>query len=292
MSGAWHRFRQQCHVAAQHIAPQHSLSRLMHRIATSERPWLAQALIRKLMAHYPIDLSDALEPDPTRYRSLNAFFTRALREGARPLPADPHAIVSPADGLLSQFGRLDGAQLLQAKGLWYSVARLLALDEAGPFRDGHFATVYLAPHDYHRVHAPCDGAIEEVVYVPGDLFSVNTRTAEWVPDLFARNERVVLRCRGQRGAFAVVLVGAMLVGSMTLECCDLAPYHTRHAPGRLRMTPGIGVSRGAELGRFNMGSTVILVFERDTIAWRADARPGEVVRMGQEIGRWRTRTPG
>jgi len=270
----------------QYIAPQHTLSRWMRRLAASERPWLARALIRGLSWRYPIDLHDARESDPSRYASLNAFFTRALREDARLLPAEPSALASPADGLLSQVGRLTGAQLLQAKGRWYSVAKLLVLDDetGGPFRDGHFATIYLAPHNYHRVHCPCDCAIEEVIYVPGDLFSVNTRTAATVPDLFARNERVVLHCRSSHGAFAIVLVGAMLVGSITLECCDLRPLYARRALGRLKLAPGTSVARGAELGRFNMGSTVILVFARDLIEWTS-AMDSEV-RMGQPIGHW------
>jgi phosphatidylserine decarboxylase len=262
----------------------------MHRLARSERPWLARLLIRALMTRYAIDLRDAREPDPAQYRSLNAFFTRALRSDARPQPAAPLAIASPADGRLSQFGRLNGPQLLQAKGQWYAVSRLLALDDAGarPFLDGHFATIYLAPHNYHRVHAPCAGSIDEILYVPGALFSVNTRTARVVPGLFARNERVILRCSGEHGAFAVVLVGAMLVGSMRLECCDLAPYYRKREFMRRHFAQGIPFARGAELGRFDMGSTVILVFARDAIEWNRDAESDTLVQVGQAIGKWRT----
>lgn len=282
MKHAW----ESLHVLAQRVAPQHGLSRLMHRLARSERPWLARRLIDTLLARYPLNLAEAAESDPAGYTSLNALFTRALRPGVRPLPEDPHAIASPADGVLSMCGRLEGDQLLQAKGRWYSVNRLLALDDPGEFRDGHYATIYLAPHDYHRVHAPCDARIDEVVYIPGALFSVNTLTATRVPDLFARNERVVLRCASERGAFAVVLVGAMLVGSMTVSCCDLAGGGAVRGIRRFPLGPGVPVRQGDELGRFNMGSTVVIVYARDTVEW-ADIALRSAVRMGQAIGRWR-----
>lgn len=276
-------------VLPQTIAPQHTLSRWMHRLSHSERPWLARWLIRNLLAHYPIDLADALEPDPTRYRSLNDFFTRALRPGTRPMPPDPHALASPADGVLSQYGELAGERAVQAKGRWYSVTDLLALSaaDAAPYHGGHFATVYLAPHNYHRVHAPADCTIEEVVYVPGDLFSVNRATAAVVPDLFARNERVILHCRSEHGALAIVLVGAMLVGSMTIACCDLSDGCARRAVTRVRLAPGVQVTRGTEVGRFNMGSTVVLVFARDTVRW-TDGLADTAVRVGQPLGHWRT----
>jgi phosphatidylserine decarboxylase len=285
---SWLRFKAWCKVWPQTIAPQHGLSRLMQRLASSERPWLVRWMIRTLMARYPIDLRDALEPDPTRYRSLNAFFTRALRTNTRPLPVDSALITSPADGQLSQFGVLTGQHLLQAKGHHYSVNQLLAVDANGAaaFDDGHYATIYLAPHNYHRVHAPCDGTINEVVYVPGRLFSVNTLTASVVPDLFARNERVILRCSGEGGEFAVVLVGAMLVGSMILKCFDLAPLYAQRLFKRHRFETGISVVRGEEIGYFNMGSTVILVFARGAIEWNADAVEGDSVLVGQALGRW------
>ena len=282
MKGAWRHL----HVLAQHVAPHHALSRFMHRLARSERPWLARALIGTLLARYPIDLAEAAETDPAKYPSLNALFTRALRPGARPLPQDLLALASPADGALSVCGRLEGDQLLQAKGRWYPVTRLLARDDPGPFRDGHFATIYLAPHNYHRVHAPCDARIDEIVYVPGALFSVNALTAARVPGLFARNERVVLRCSSAHGDFAVVLVGAMLVGSMTLACCDLGDAGRDRGVRRVPLVPGVPIRRGDEIGRFNMGSTVVLVYARDTVEW-ADIAPGTPVRMGEPIGRWR-----
>ncbi len=287
-STAVSRFTSWCKVWPQTIAPQHGLSRLMQRLASSERRWLVHWLIRTLMAHYPIDLRDALEPDPTRYSSLNAFFTRRLRADARPGPASSTSLASPADGQLSQFGDLAGHQLLQAKGRAYSVNQLLAIaaSDAPQFDDGHYATIYLAPHNYHRVHAPCDCAINEVVYVPGRLFSVNTHTAGVVPDLFARNERVILRCSGQGGEFVVVMVGAMLVGSMILKCCDLAPLYAQRLCMRHRFESGISVARGEEIGHFNMGSTVVLVFARGTMEWNAEARVGDPVQVGQALGRW------
>ncbi len=285
----WQKFTDWCRAMPQYVAPQHGLSRLMHRLAASERPWLAQRLIRTLMAHYPIDLRDALEPEPTHYRSLNAFFTRALRPGARPLPADPLAFVSPADGILNQCGVLTDGRILQAKGRDYAVSELLATPgaTADPFQNGVFGTIYLAPHNYHRVHAPCDCTITEIIYVPGDLFSVNPRTAATVPNLFARNERVVLLCSSAHGELAIVLVGAMLVGSMTLACWDLASFYRKRCFNRQAFRPGLPLQRGAELGRFNMGSTVILVLGRQDVTWDEQARVGQPVKVGQALGRWR-----
>lgn len=283
------RMRDFLMVLPQYLLPQHLLSRLMYRLSRSHRPWLAQRAIALLCRHYPIALHEAEQPDARSYPSLNAFFTRALREGARPMPADPKVIASPADGAISQHGRLKGEQVIQAKGHTFSVETLLGLDgpAALPFRDGDFITIYLAPHNYHRVHSPVDCKVMEVLYIPGRLFSVNARTARTVPRLFARNERVVLRCLADDGKeFALVMVGAMLVGSMELKFCDLHPAYRAHSVRRFLMGAGVALTRGEELGRFNMGSTVILVFERDFIRWESLA-DGQTLSLGQGLGRQR-----
>lgn len=279
-------------VFPQYLAPQHLLSRVMFSLARAEHPWLAQRLIATLCRQHAIELDEAANPDPTSYPSLNAFFTRALRPGVRPLPEnDAAALVSPADGRVSQLGRIEGGQLVQAKGHRFSVEALLGADSlsASPFHGGAYATVYLAPHNYHRVHSPADCHVMEVVYVPGSLFSVNDRTARVVPGLFARNERVVLRCQSSSGAeFALVMVGAMLVGSMMLEFCDLTPlYRSRHHR-TLRLGSGITLTRGAELGRFNMGSTVIMVYARNSMTWDPAIKPGDAVKVNQRLGAWAT----
>lgn len=286
---ALQRVRDILTVLPQYVLPQHLLSRFMYRLARSRRPWLVQRLIALLCRHYPIALDEAEERDPLSYQSLNAFFTRALRAGVRPLPEDPQTIASPADGAISRHGRLTGEHVIQAKGHTFSVETLLGLDgpAALPFRDGDFITIYLAPHNYHRVHSPVNCRVMEVLYIPGRLFSVNARTARTVPRLFARNERVVLRCLTDDGKeFALVMVGAMLVGSMELKFCDLHPAYRAHSVRRFLLGDGVALLRGEELGRFNMGSTVILVFERDFIEWSALA-DGQALRLGEGLGQQR-----
>ena len=288
-ASAMQRVRDTLAVFPQYVLPQHLLSRFMYRLARSRRPWLVQRLIALLCRHYPIVLDEAEQSDPRAYASLNAFFTRALREGARPLPNDPQIIASPADGAISRHGRLTGEQIIQAKGHRFSVETLLGLDgpAALPFRDGDFITIYLAPHNYHRVHSPVDCRVMEVLYIPGRLFSVNARTARTVPRLFARNERVVLRCLTDDGKeFALVMVGAMLVGSMELKFCDLHPAYRAHSLRRFLLGDGVALARGEELGRFNMGSTVILLFQRDFIQWNA-LIDGQRLNLGEGLGRQR-----
>jgi phosphatidylserine decarboxylase len=229
-------------------------------------------------------MSDAVEPDPYRYGSFNQFFTRALRPGARPIAPQPDAIACPVDGRVSEAGAIDRDLLLQAKGRHYRLAELLAGQSwAERFEGGSFATIYLAPFNYHRVHMPLRGDLEQTVYVPGRLFSVNSVTAQHVPRLFARNERVLTLFDTEFGQFALVLVGALNVGSMaTVWAGDITPAARREIttiPG-----PRLLLDKGAELGRFNMGSTVILLFGPDRARWHADVRAGAVVRLGQSLG--------
>ncbi len=274
----------------QHVLPQHGLSRLVLRATRSRVPWFKDALIRPFVRHFKPRMEDAAEPDPHAYASFNEFFTRALRPGIRPLAADPQALVSPVDGAVSAAGSIDHVRLLQAKGRYYTLEALLAgaaASWAPRFEHGQFATIYLAPFDYHRIHMPCDGVLREAWYVPGRLFSVNTVTAASVDNLFARNERVVLLFDGPVGAWALIMVGALNVGSMTTVWHgDVTPRRPRRAVAvpPTSSTPH-ALPRGAELGRFNMGSTVILLFERERVRLDAALSPGRRLLLGEEIGR-------
>jgi phosphatidylserine decarboxylase len=271
-------------VWCQYLLPQHGLSRLV-RIATRVRsPWFKNALIRGFLKLYRVDMTEAAESDPYRYASFNEFFTRPLKDGARPIAEGDDAIVCPVDGCISEAGMIDRDRLLQAKGRSYRLTELLAAQPwARHFEGGSFATIYLAPFNYHRVHMPLRGELQETVYVPGRLFSVNAVTAQHVPRLFARNERVLTLFDSDAGRFAVVLVGAMNVGSMsTVWAGDITPAARRvvtRLPGA-RST----LEKGAELGRFNMGSTIILLFEPNRARWQQHVRAGSVVRLGQSLG--------
>jgi len=275
-------------VALQYLLPQHLLSQLVYELTRSRVRWLKNALIRGFVGRFRPDLRDAAQPDPLGFESFNAFFTRALRAGARPADPDPAAVVSPVDGSVSQFGRLDGSWLVQAKGHAYALESLLATDApwSGVFRGGAFATLYLAPCNYHRVHMPLPGTLRAAWYVPGQLFSVNAATAASVPGLFARNERVV--CVFGQGSltFALVLVGALFVGSMsTAWHGEVTPRRPRHgADLPLDATrASLTLERGAEVGRFNMGSTVILLLPPGSSAWRPSLAPGSAVRVGERL---------
>jgi phosphatidylserine decarboxylase len=271
-------------VGFQHLLPQHALSRLILRATRVRAPWFKNLLVRGFLKLFSIDMTDAVQPDPFAYGSFNEFFTRALKPGSRPLAPDPRAIACPVDGTISEAGKIDGDTLIQAKGRYYSLTELLAAQGwAKSFEGGSFATIYLAPYNYHRVHMPVRGNLEETVYVPGRLFSVNAVTASRVPKLFARNERVLTLFDTAFGRVAVVLVGALNVGSMaTVWAGDITPA-ARRVITRLPAQQ-VALDRGAELGRFNMGSTVILLFQKDRAHLSADARAGSLVRLGQSLG--------
>lgn len=275
-------------VALQHLLPQHFLSRQAHRLARCRVKPVKNALIGSFARHFHPDMSDAAEPEPLDYPSFNAFFTRSLRPGSRPIDADPGALVSPVDGTVSQIGRLDGLRMVQAKGHDYSVAALLggASGWAERFEGGSFATLYLAPYNYHRIHMPAAATLRAAWLVPGRLFSVNAATAAAVPGLFARNERVVCAFEEGRLAFALALVGALFVGSIaTVWHGDVTPRSPRRA-AELPVDTGrapMRLERGAELGRFNMGSTVILLLPPGSAQWLPALRPCSPVRVGQTI---------
>jgi phosphatidylserine decarboxylase len=252
-------------------------------------PWIKNALIRGFCRMFDVPMQDAIESDPLAYASFNEFFTRALRPEKRPFASDTRAIASPVDGTVSECGTIDGDSLLQAKGQHYSLADLLAGQPwARAFEGGSFATIYLAPFNYHRIHMPLRGQLQETWYVPGRLFSVNSLTARFVPRLFARNERVVILFDTQAGAFALVMVGALHVGSMaTVWAGDIAPAAARPGAARaLEQLPKttLTLEKGAELGRFNMGSTVILLFQPKRTQWRMGLSSGMEVRLGETLG--------
>jgi phosphatidylserine decarboxylase len=277
-------------VGLQHLLPQHLLTALAHAVTRSRTPAIKNRLISSFMRGFHPDMSDAAEPDPLAYASFNEFFTRALRPDARPVASEPHTLVSPVDGTVSQLGSIDGTQLVQAKGRHYSLDALLAGsgEWAAQFTGGAFATLYLAPCDYHRIHMPLAGTLRAAWYVPGRLFSVNATTAAAVEDLFARNERVICVFENPPLVFAMVLVGALFVGSMaTVWHGDITPRRPRR-PAALPVAGGataISLARGAEMGRFNMGSTVILLLPPGTTHWHADLRAGAAIRMGQPLAR-------
>ncbi|HVC30994.1 MAG TPA: archaetidylserine decarboxylase [Steroidobacteraceae bacterium] len=289
------RLRARLFVAMQYLLPQHFLSRQVHRLARSRVKPVKNALIGSFVRHFRPDMSDAADPEPRDYPSFNAFFTRSLRPGSRPIDPDPAALVSPVDGTVSQIGQLEGSTLLQAKGHRYSLEALLggACAWAERFAGGSFATLYLAPYNYHRIHMPGAAALRAAWFVPGKLFSVNSVTAAAVPGLFARNERVV--CAFEEGpfAFALALVGALFVGSIaTVWHGDVTPCSSPRRAADLPVDTGRAASRlerGAELGRFNMGSTVILLLPPATADWLPDLQPGSPVRVGQTLARLRQR---
>ena len=282
--------RARAFVALQYLLPQHLLSALAHELTRSRVPWLKNALIGGFVRRFRPDMSEAAQPDPLAFESFNAFFTRALRASARPPDPDPRALVSPVDGSVSQIGRLNGSWLVQAKGHAYTLESLLDAEGSWPetFRGGAFATLYLAPSNYHRIHMPLAGTLRAAWYVPGRLFSVNAATAASVPALFARNERLVCVFGAGPLSFALVLVGALFVGSMsTVWHGEVSPRQ----PRRRTELPldgsraGLTLARGAELGRFNMGSTVILLLPPGSAEWRATLAPGSTVRVGAALAR-------
>jgi phosphatidylserine decarboxylase len=282
MSGG---LRARSFVWMQHLLPQHGVSRSVLWATRIRSPWFKNALIRGFLKLFPVEMSEAAEPDPLGYATFNDFFTRALRSGVRPIAAGADQIACPVDGRVSECGAIDGDSLLQAKGRRYALPDLLAGQTwAARFEGGSFATIYLAPFNYHRIHMPLDGHLLETVYVPGRLFSVNDATARLVPRLFARNERVLTLFDSEFGAFAVVLVGALNVGSIaTVWAGDITPA-ARRAVTRIS-SPDVGLAKGTELGRFNMGSTIILLFEAGRATWRPDLAAGSIVRLGQPLGR-------
>lgn len=275
------RLTKQFFIQAQRVVPQHQLSRVVGKIAASEHPLIKNTVISAFKAQYGIDMSIAEQKNALKYKSFNEFFTRALQEGVREIDADETSIVSPADGAISQLGHIESGEVFQAKGQSFSVEKLIADPQlAEPFKHGEFATVYLSPRDYHRVHMPFAGTLTETLYVPGELFSVNQTTAENIPGLFARNERMVCLFDTELGRMAVVLVGAMIVaGIETVATGKVKPT------GRLELNQhNLFLEKGAELGRFYLGSTAIILFEQNKMQWDAQFKANSTVVMGEALG--------
>ena len=274
-------------VLPQYLLPKRGLTVLMGLGASKEGGALTTAVIRWFIGRYGVDMNEAADPDPTHYRTFNAFFTRALKPGARPLAqAD---LLCPVDGAISQFGALQGDRLLQAKGHDYTTRALVGGDAAlaAPFEHGHFATLYLSPKDYHRIHMPCAGRLRRMVHVPGDLFSVNPITARGVPGLFARNERVVCVFDTAFGPFVLALVGATIVGSMATVWHGVVnpPRSGTLREWRYDDSP-VELKQGDEMGRFLLGSTVVMLFPRGPLRFNPAWVPGGAVRMGQAMAAW------
>lgn len=273
-------------VLPQYLLPKKLLTQLAGWGAGLHGGNITHAVIRRFVARYGVDMAEAANPDITSYASFNDFFTRSLREGARPLAAADY--VCPVDGAISQFGPIERDQIFQAKGHNYSTRALLAGDArlATEFDNGQFATLYLSPKDYHRIHMPCAGRLTQMVYVPGDLFSVNPTTARGVPGLFARNERVVCVFDTARGPFVLVLVGATIVGSMaTVWHGVVNPPRTGDVRRWSYNEPPVTLAQGAEMGRFLLGSTVVLLWPHGTLKFNPDWAPGRSVRMGEAMGK-------
>ncbi|MEG2560596.1 MAG: archaetidylserine decarboxylase, partial [Acinetobacter sp.] len=256
--------KKQLFIKAQNLVPQHQLSRVVGKVAASENVVVKTAVIQAFKAKYGIDMSIAEQGNAQHYKSFNEFFTRALKNGVRGVDTQADSIVCPADGAISQLGKIEAGDIFQAKGQSFSVEKLIGDPQlAQPFTDGQFATVYLSPKDYHRVHMPLAGTLTETLYIPGELFSVNQTTAENVPGLFARNERMVCLFDTELGRMAVVLVGAMIVaGIETVATGKVKPS------GKVELQHHkMQLDKGAELGRFYLGSTAVVLFEKDKMVW-------------------------
>ena len=271
-------------IALQHIAPQHALSRLAGMLAESTSPWLRDTLIRRFVAAFDVDLSEAAR-GIGEFACFNDFFTRELKPGARPLADAASFILSPADGAISQLGDITGGRILQAKGRDYSVAEILGGDtNAARFEGGRFMTIYLSPRDYHRVHMPAAGRLQTTAYLPGDLFSVNQATAEGVEQLFARNERLACLFDGPDGRFASIMVGAMIVAGIDTVWPNNFRTHARAVVREDFSAAAHDFAAGDEMGRFYLGSTVVLLFEPGRVEWLGGLKAGDPLRMGQAIG--------
>uniref|UniRef100_E6QTG2 phosphatidylserine decarboxylase n=1 Tax=mine drainage metagenome TaxID=410659 RepID=E6QTG2_9ZZZZ len=266
------------------LLPGTALSRFAGLLAQSQHPRLSQILINYFLSRHAVNLAEAANPDPRTYPSFNAFFTRALRNGVRPLASA--AYICPVDGAISQLGDIKHDQIFQAKGQYYSTRVLLGDDSklAAQFENGSFCTIYLSPKDYHRVHMPCQGHLTGMTYVPGQLLSVNPANARHVPGLFARNERVVCEFDSPNGPFVMVLVGATIVGSIaTTWHGTVNPEHSPHLQRHEYNTQPINLAQGQEMGRFMLGSTVILLFPRDRITFPSSLHSESPVKLGEAI---------
>ena len=272
-------------IKLQYLLPKHALSRLVGSLAAAEAGKLTTGLIKLFIKQYEVDMSEADKPDPEDYKTFNEFFTRELKDGARPLKADDSQLAYPVDGTISQLGDIKQDTIFQAKGHDYSLTTLLGgkPELAEPFKNGKFATIYLSPRDYHRIHMPIDGTLTDMIYVPGELFSVNPLTTENVPGLFARNERVVALFDTPKGKMAMVLVGATIVASIeTVWAGAVTPpagknvCHWQYPTG----DDAITLKKAEEMGLFKLGSTIVACFEPDMVEF-VQQNSGDVTRLGE-----------
>lgn len=279
----------QLFAGVQYVLPHHLLSRIVYAVMRIGFAPVRNLQIGLFSLLAGVDWSEARRSRFSDYADFNDFFTRELKPGARPLDPDPEAVLSPSDGRISQCGRLTNDRILQAKGHSYSLRALLGNDpSAAEFANGFFHTIYLSPGDYHRVHMPMSGRLQRMVHVPGRLFSVSPSTVRTIPDLFARNERVISLFETSHGPMAVVLVGAMLVSSMeTVWAGTITPPRGRRVTTGDWSRRDIELERGAELGRFNMGSTVIVLLPPGAVSTLAELGPHDTVRVGEKLARLR-----
>lgn len=275
-------------ISIQYLIPQHGLSWLMGKLADSEIVWFKNMLIYIFIKFFPVDMSAAVIENPYDYPSFNAFFIRKLKPDRRPIAngitaAADNIICSPVDGTLSQIGSIKEQQLMQAKGIYYDLDTLLGGDKelSQYFADGLFSTIYLAPHQYHRVHMPISGRLIKTIFIPGDLFSVSARANVWIPQLYTKNERLVCIFETELGQMAIILVGALLVGSIHTVWRD-APHRTTQITQENFTDMPIEIMKGNELGYFKMGSTVIVIFAKDVVSWTLPSFTD--VKMGEKIG--------
>jgi len=271
----------------QYLLPHHFLSQLMSQFTHCENTTWKNLMIGQIIKAYNVNMTEALEENPTAYRSFNHFFTRELKSAVRPLTTENGSIASPADGVISQAGAISDDTIFQAKGKSFSATDLLGGDSerAAPFREGLFSTIYLSPRDYHRLHMPVTGKLTQMLHIPGRLFSVNAATTESVPRLFARNERVVCLFDTEIGEMALVLVGAIFVSSIETVWHGVVTPPTREQVRSWQYADeNIVLEKGAEMGRFNMGSTIIVLFGKEKARWQTEIVAGKAVKMGEKIG--------
>ncbi|TQV86972.1 archaetidylserine decarboxylase [Aliikangiella coralliicola] len=279
-------FTEQLKIISQYLIPQHGISIAAGKLAEVKTEWFKNLFIKKFAAAYNIDMSIAEEPELTNYACFNDFFTRAIKLDSRPIDTDEKSFCSPVDGAMSQFGKIEEGRIIQAKNHHYTALELLGGDEqrAKHFTNGEFCTIYLAPKDYHRIHMPCDGKLTAMSHVPGKLFSVNPLTANNVPNLFARNERVISYFDTEFGQLALVAVGATIVGSIeTVWDGTITPPTRKEIRNWKYLDKSITLKKGEEMGRFKLGSTVILLMEKANWQWNNPINTGSDVLLGEKL---------
>ncbi|MCW4631524.1 MULTISPECIES: archaetidylserine decarboxylase [Marinomonas] len=272
---------------AQHITPQKTLSRAIGKIAECENTWVKNTFISQFVKKYQVDMSEAINSDALSYRNFNDFFTRAIRPELRPICNEENSIACPADGAVSQLGNIEHGTLFQAKCHYYSLTSLLGGDASlsNLFLGGSFATVYLSPKDYHRVHMPLSGKLTKMIHIPGKLFSVNKVTAEQIPNVFARNERTVCLFDTEAGPMAVILVGAMIVASIeTVWAGQVTPFNKNIVTWDYKELNNIEIKKGEEMGRFKLGSTAIVLFGKNAVNWEESLQADTPTKMGMHFG--------